>query len=306
MTMRVYILLICLFAGSCLYSQSGYQANQYMFNHQLINPAYAGKDYKIKGALLGNQQLTGIESSPRLGAISFSAPIGLSRSSLGINVTNFSYGVQTNTEIFAVYSYRVPMKKWSLVYGLQGGAINMAQSNGKLKTGQPGDERFMTNYSGTDINFGTGLYLFNKSTFFSISAPAWFQHEFTPNGGLNRIYRRDKMPVFISAGYEYRACKNWWIDPYVLIRTYPNGRTMADVNILFDYKNAFWVGPSYKTGSQIGGIVGIKLGKHIKLNYYGAISQQHRVGFTGSTNEVSLVLMFKDKLNIDAVSPRLF
>ncbi|MFM9945391.1 MAG: PorP/SprF family type IX secretion system membrane protein [Bacteroidia bacterium] len=303
---KLYSIIICFLAGSYLYGQSGYQANQYMFNHQLINPAYSGKDYKIKGALLINQQLTGIESSPSLKAFSLSAPIRLSKASLGITYTNFTYGVQTNSEIYAVYSYRVPMKKWSLVYGLQGGMVSMAQTNSKLKTGQSGDEQFKTNYSGMEYNFGAGIYIFNKNSFFSVSAPAWFQHEFTSSSNIERKYRRDKMPVFISAGYEHRVNKNWWIDPYCLIRAYPNGRMMADLNLIFDYKNTFWVGPSYKTNSQMGGIVGFKLNKYLKLNYAFGISQQFRKGFIGSANEVSLVFMIKDKLNTDAISPRLF
>ena len=303
---RIYTIIICLLSGTWIYGQSGYQANQYMFNQQLINPAYSGKDYKVKGALLANQQMTGISSSPRLLALSFSSPIGLSRSSIGFNATHFSYGVQSNSECYAVYSYRIPFKKWSLVYGLQAGIVNVATTNSKLKTGEAGDERFMTNQSGMGYNFGGGLYLFNHNTFLSVSAPAWFQHRLTPSGNLTVEYQESNMPLFISAGKEVRISKNWWFDPYFLIRTYMNGRTMADLNLIFDYKNAVWVGPSYKTGSQIGLILGVRLNKHLKLNYSGAISQQARQGFMGSAHEVSLVFMLKDKLHRDAMSPRFF
>jgi type IX secretion system PorP/SprF family membrane protein len=303
---RIYTLAICTILAYSAYSQSGYQANQYMFNHQLINPAYGGKDYKIKGALLGNQHLGGISSSPQLVALSLSSPIKLSKTSLGLNITNFSYGVQSNTEVNVIYSHRITLKKWSVVYGLQGGIFNASQTNSKLKAGQTGDEGLMVNYSGTEYNFGAGLYFFNKNSFISFSAPSWFQHGFSSSGGMERNFDRQKMPIFISGGYEHRVSKNWWFDPYLLIRTYANGRTMADLNLIFDYNNKFWVGPTYKTKSQLGCLIGMKLGKYLKLNYSGAISQQNRPGFMGSSNEVSLVFMIKDKFNTDAISPRLF
>ncbi len=70
--MRIFIFIITTVIGLQTWAQVGYQANQYMFNQQLINPAFAGKDYKVKSSLLGSSHLTGISSAPRLLAFSIS------------------------------------------------------------------------------------------------------------------------------------------------------------------------------------------------------------------------------------------
>ncbi|MFT4523136.1 MAG: type IX secretion system PorP/SprF family membrane protein [Bacteroidia bacterium] len=296
--------LLTTYIGS--YAQVGYQANQYMFNQQLINPAYVGKDLKVKGGALGNNQLAGIDGSPKLLALYMSSPIGLTKASVGINFTSYAFGVQSNNEITGIYSYRIPFKKFSAIFGMQAALANNTINNGRLRGGQPGDEMYTANASGWGYNFGFGAYFSGSKSFLSISAPAWCRQAIMVGGDLETEVDPGAMPLFVSAGYEYRASNNWWIDPYFLLRYYPDGQNVLDLNVIFDYKNTVWFGPSFKAGSQFGIIVGSKVNSFLQVSYSGSISQQTRPGFSGSSHELCIGFVVKDKAVKTANSLRFF
>ena len=135
-----------------------------MFDQQLVNHANAGKDFKVKASLLQNSQLTEINSSPKLGELHFSSPIGLTEGSLGFNATSFSLDVQSNTEVTAMYAYRMSFKKSTLVFGTYGTAVNVSTDNNKLTTSSEGDDRIKSPISGYGYNGGIGAYLHTENT----------------------------------------------------------------------------------------------------------------------------------------------
>lgn len=292
---KIILTLVTVMFALSTYAQMGYYANQYMLNHQLINPAYSGKNLKVRGGLLANSHLTGIPSSPKSIGLNISAPIGLTKASLGLNVASFSMGVQSNTEVSAIYSYRLKFKKFTTVFGVQGTMTNMKNDGGQLETSVRDDDRFYKNTNGSGFNAGAGIYVFNKTSFLSISAPAWFQNTLQADGSVESDYNSDEMPTFVSVGHEGRLNKNWWLNPYVQLRHYMSGRNIMDINLICSYQNVVWAGPYYKTDSQYGIMVGAKLNKFLQFGYAGAISQQVRAGFTGSSHEISIIFMMKDK-----------
>jgi type IX secretion system PorP/SprF family membrane protein len=293
--MRIYVIIILTTFAFHVNAQVGYQANHYMFNQQLINPASAGKDFKVKAGLLLNSQLTGINSSPKLGALHFSSPIGLTKGSLGFNATSFSLGVQSNTEVTAMYAYRLSFKKSTLVFGMQGTAVNVSSDNNKLTTSSEGDDRFKSPISGFGYNGGIGAYFNTENTYISVSAPAWFKQSSVVNGDLNTELGLSEMPIFLSVGHEKQMSKNWWFNSYILTRMHKNGNNQMDINLMASYQNKIWFGPYYKTGAQYGVMMGAKLNKIVQFSYAGGISQQARAGFLGSSHEVSLLFTIKDK-----------
>jgi len=250
----------------------------------------------VKGALLGNNQLTGIESSPRTLAFNISSPIKLSRASVGLNVTSFQMGVKSNTDVTGIYTYRIPLEKVTVILGFQGTATNISEKNSRLKGGEVGDERFLSNSSGWGYNLGMGLYMFNDKSFFSLSAPAWNQLLVQTDGSLVTEINAGQMPIFLSAGYEGRLNKDWWLNPYILLRHYRDRPSQADLTLLISHKNKVWAGPYYKTNSHYGLMIGAELNPFLKLSYAGGISQQMRPGFSGATHEVSILFNVKNKV----------
>jgi type IX secretion system PorP/SprF family membrane protein len=294
--MKKYCFLFALISStSLLFGQTNYQANHYMFNQQLVNPASIGKDYKVKTGLITNSSLTGITGAPRYIGFHISSPIKLSNAFVGLNVSSVSFGVRNQTEFTGIYSYRLTGKKWSLTVGLQASGVSLGVNNNQLKTGGAGDEQYLKSSSGFGYNVGSGVYAANSNSFIGVSIPSVLTNVMESNGDLSSDYIHDGFPIFISAGHEGQLNKNWWLNPYAMLRYYPSGRNVLDLNLMVAYRNNVWAGPFYKYGSQLGMMLGCDLNSFVKFSYAGGISQHHNTGFTGSTHEVSLLFVIKDK-----------
>jgi type IX secretion system PorP/SprF family membrane protein len=292
---KAILLSICIITSLVSVGQANYQANLYMLNQQLINPAYAGKDYNVRASLLANNQLIGIPSSPKLFAFSLSSPIKLSKASLGLDITHQEYGVNKHTHISGIYAYRLPFKKSSLVFGLRATLANISHNNAELSTSEPGDERFLENANAWGYNFGGGLYYTRERSFISLSSPSWVQNTQKANGKMESIMELSEMPLFLSVGHESKQNRKVGLNSYFLLRYYPTGGTILDLSFALDFQKKFWVGPYLKSNSQYGLLLGANFGPFVKLGYSAGISQQARDGFAGSNHEVSMIFKLKDK-----------
>src|SRR5665811_2030242 len=77
---------------------------QYMFNTQMINPAYAGMWEKIGFSSLVRKQWAGIDRTPLTEVISFHTPLRNEFVGMGLNVINDHFGRENRLSIFADYS----------------------------------------------------------------------------------------------------------------------------------------------------------------------------------------------------------
>ena len=59
------------------YGQQDPQFTQYMYNTQVINPAYAGSREVLSFGFLGRTQWVGLDGSPETGTFTVNSPIGL-------------------------------------------------------------------------------------------------------------------------------------------------------------------------------------------------------------------------------------
>ncbi|MFT5511883.1 MAG: type IX secretion system PorP/SprF family membrane protein [Bacteroidia bacterium] len=292
---KYYLLITFIWLSTNLFGQTNYQANHYMFNQQLVNPASIGKDYKVKAGIVTNSSLTGITGAPRFIGFHLSSPIKLTNAFVGLNMSSVSMGVNNQTEISGLYSYRITGEKWKLSMGLQVSGVSLAMNNNQLKTGDAGDEQYLKSTSGFGYNVGAGVYADNGTSFIGLSVPGMLTNTIDNNSDLATEYDGNTFPIFLSAGHEERVNKNWWLNPYAMLRYYPSGRNVLDLNLMLAFKNKVWAGPFYKMGSQAGLIVGCDINSFIQFSYAGGISQQQRTGFTGSTHEISLLILIKDK-----------
>lgn len=179
--------------------------------------------------------------------------------------------------------------------GVQVSGVSLAINNNQLRTGSLGDEQYLKSSSGLGYNVGTGIYAANDNSFIGLSIPGVLTNTINNTGDLTTSLDKNTFPVFLSAGHKGRLNKNWWLNPYAMLRYYTSGRNVLDLNLMLAYKNKVWSGPFYKYGSQLGLMVGCDLNSFLQFSYAGGISQQQRTGFTRSTHEISLLFLIKDK-----------
>jgi type IX secretion system PorP/SprF family membrane protein len=134
--------------------------NMYMMNTLLINPGYAGTKEAMSGSLMYGVNWTGMPGAGNLMAMSFDSPINWlkGRVALGGLATSSTYGLNTNTNVYGYYNYRIPIGQGKLGLGLRGGVNNYSRRLTRAEFRQANDPAQLDE-SRVVPEFRTGCFL---------------------------------------------------------------------------------------------------------------------------------------------------
>ena len=105
-----------------MHGQQDPQYTQYMYNMNIINPAYAGSKENLSFGLLYRNQWTGIEGSPETGTFFGHSPVG-NNLGLGLSVIADQIGPVKETNVYADISYTLKLGgEHRLAFGVKAGA----------------------------------------------------------------------------------------------------------------------------------------------------------------------------------------
>lgn len=115
--------------------------------------------------LLHRSQWFGIKGGPQSQTLTIHSPLKNERVGLGGSLINDALGATNTFTANVSYAYRIPMKKWNLSFGLQGGAQYYNFDASKVTTYSP--DVVFTSYSRLKPNFGAGVYLTKSRKFYA-------------------------------------------------------------------------------------------------------------------------------------------
>src|SRR6478736_5308000 len=132
---------------------------QYLNNPLVINPAYTGLNNNFNASISYRKQWSGFEGNPTTVNISGHTALHKNKMGLGFLLVQDKIGVNTNTEAYATYAYRLKFNNTSLSFGLQGGLVNYKSNNSDLNAYDPSDPAFTNSENVTKPSFGAGIIL---------------------------------------------------------------------------------------------------------------------------------------------------
>jgi type IX secretion system PorP/SprF family membrane protein len=145
---------------------------QYLNNPFVINPAYGGMTQNLNTTLSYRYQWAGFEGSPK--TINANGHISLANNKMGAGLILLSdqLGANSTNELFATYSYHLPLdNRYTLSFGLQGGVSNYQINNDKINAQNKTDPFFQGTVSKIAPNLGMGLILSSDRLMLGISVP---------------------------------------------------------------------------------------------------------------------------------------
>ena len=117
----VFLLIFTTFVVVDISAQQDPQYTQYMYNMNIVNPAYAGSRGTLSIGILGRTQWVGIDGAPQTATLSVHAPVGRSLAA-GFTAISDSYGPVQEQNIYADISYTISTsEEGRLAFGLKGG-----------------------------------------------------------------------------------------------------------------------------------------------------------------------------------------
>lgn len=246
--------------------------SQYMFNHLLLNPAYAGsKDYMM-ATLLYRKQWVGYDGAPTTQIATVHGPVGLTNFGWGAMISHDKIGVTDRTDAYVNAAYHLPVSsKLKLGLGLRAGGGYYSYKNSDLVYWDAQDPAFAGDHTSKFLpNVGAGLYLYSNKFYAGLSVPTIISYD--PSKSLSMDMSGSVVPhqvrhYFATVGAAFEINPDVVLKPSVLVKYVQNAPIEADFNLNVLLAQLVWVGASYRTGDSFVGILELQLTKKFRLGY---------------------------------------
>ena len=278
-------------------AQQDPQYTQYMYNMNVVNPAYAGSYEGLAVGLLYRSQWVGLEGAPKTGTLSVHSPIG-KQVGLGVSLINDEIGPVRETNAYADFSYTLPMGADNkLAFGIKAGATfhRIGISETDIDVLDSGDPFFAQNINEVTPNIGAGIYLYKPNRYYvSVSMPNILDAVHLDANG--RKIGSETQHLFAAAGYVFNLSDNFKLKPHGLLKTAFEAPLSFDVNANLFMYDIVEVGVGYRLDDSFSGMVNFMITKNLRVGYaYDSINSELDYATT-SSHEVFI--------NFDIAFPR--
>jgi type IX secretion system PorP/SprF family membrane protein len=298
---KLYIIVVVLIATQ-MYGQQDPQYTQYMYNMNVINPAYAGSRENLSFGLLYRTQWTGIDGAPETGTFFGHLPVG-EKVGIGLSVISDQIGPVKETNAYADFSYTLKLGgAHRLAFGVKAGATFHDIGLGSLELIDPGDE-FFQDISSTTPNIGAGVFYYTDNYYLSLSVPNILNSVHLDANG-NKL-GTEASHYFLTGGYVFQLSPNTKLKPSFLVKSAFDAPTSFDVNLNALFFEKFEIGASYRLDDSYSGLVNFAVTPTIRIGYaYDAVTSDIK-NYAPASHEFMLLfdLNFPKKVSR---SPRYF
>lgn len=284
-------------------AQQDPQYTQYMYNMNVMNPAYAGSKESLSITGLYRTQWSGLDGAPETITFSAHSPI-TDRMGLGLSAIKDELGPISETNVYIDFSYTLPMgENLKLALGIKAGATFHDVGLTSLELQDPGDPFFSENIDNVYPNVGAGAFLYSDKFYLGLSVPNFLNSLHLDENGLQ--YGSETQHFFATAGYVFQINDNFKLKPSVMVKSAFETPVSFDGNLNALFFDKFEIGASYRLDDSFSGIVGFQVTDFLRIGYaYDHITSELK-GVGSASHEVVLTfdIFFKPRV---MHSPRFF
>jgi len=301
----LYILTILMAASffQDMHAQQDPQYTQYMYNMNVVNPAYAGSKESLTITGLYRNQWSGIDNNPVTFTFAAHSPVG-KNVGLGLSAIRDELGPVKETNVFADFSYTLDLsEKVKLALGVKAGVTFHDVSLAGLELQDPNDPFLSEDINNTYPNVGAGAFLYADNFYLGVSVPNLLKSVHLDANGMK--YGNETNHFFATAGYVFQVNENFKLKPSVMVKSAFEAPVSYDANLNALFYDRFELGASYRIDDSFSGLVGFQVNENIRIGYAYDHIMSDLKALGPASHEVILTfdLFFKPKV---LRSPRFF
>src|SRR5690554_3316612 len=187
-------------------AQQDPQYTQYMYNMNVLNPAYAGSKESLSITALYRNQWSGIDGNPVTFTFSAHMPVG-EKVGLGLSAIKDELGPVSETNVYADFSYTLELGGTSkLAFGMKAGATFHDVGLASLELQDPNDPFFAENINNTYPNIGAGAFFYTDKFYVGLSVPNFLNSVHLDENDLK--IGSETQHFFGTAGYVFDVTEN--------------------------------------------------------------------------------------------------
>jgi type IX secretion system PorP/SprF family membrane protein len=243
---------------------------QYMYNMNVINPAYAGSKDHLALGLLYREQWVGVDGAPNTFTFSGHAPVG-KNVGLGLSAISDNIGPINETNVYADFSYTLKLGgEHRLALGLKAGAT--FHKVGLLDQVSPyvpqaNDPAFSQNINNTFFNVGTGVFYYTNNYYIAFSVPNMLKGKHLDYRPTNQQYGSEVSHYFLTGGYVFQITDNFKLKPSFMLKSAFGVDPSIDGSLNAMFFEKFEIGATYRLNDSWGGMVNYAITPNIRLGY---------------------------------------
>ena len=262
------IVILALASFNDVHAQQDPHYTQYMYNMNVMNPAYAGSKENLSIGLLFRKQWVEIEDSPTTFTASGHSPVG-KNVGLGLSVISDRIGPVEENNVYGDFSYTLNLGgEHRLAMGIKAGVslLNIGLNSEVASTlPVPTDGAFAENTSNAKLNIGTGLFYYTDKYYLALSVPNMLKSAHLDYNGVQ--YGSEVQHYFLTGGYVFQLSENTKFKPFFMMKSAFNAPTSFDVSTNFLFFEKFELGASYRFEDSFGAMVNYRISDGIRLGY---------------------------------------
>lgn len=264
---------------------------QYMYNMNIINPAYAGSKDNLSFGLLYRKQWVDIEDAPTTLTFSANSPVG-KNVGIGLSVISDKIGPVEENNVYGDFSYTLKLgDDRRLAFGLKAG-LTMHQvglySDIYPTLPDQNDPAFLEDTNKTYLNIGSGIFYYTNKYYIALSVPNIIKSKHLNYDGRN--FGTEDSHYFITGGYVFDINSNLKFKPFLMLKSAFNAPTSIDFSTNFLFNEKFEAGITYRLEDSFGAMVNYTINPNIRIGY----AYDHIVSDLNVTTPASheIVLLF--------------
>lgn len=304
---KLYLVALVVIASfGDLHAQQDPHYTQYMYNMNVINPAYAGSKENLSIGMLYRKQWVDIEDAPTTFTLSGHSPVG-KNVGLGLSVISDKIGPVEENNIYGDFSYTLNLGgEHKLAFGIKAGITlhKVGLFSGIYSTlPQPGDPAFAEDTNNSYFNLGSGLFYYTDKYYVAFSVPNMMKSKHLDFNG--REFGSEASHYFLTGGYVFDLSQTVKFKPFFMVKSAFEAPASFDFSTNFLFNEKFEAGLTYRLDDSFGAMVNYAITPSLRIGYaYDHIVSDLKVT-TPSSHEFILLfdLNFPKKVSS---SPRFF
>ena len=269
------ILVLILLGSFSSSAQQDPQYTQYMYNTQIVNPAYAGSRDALSFGLLLRSQWVGLEGAPKTGTFTVNSPIGaLDNMGLGLSIVRDEIGPAVESNVNIDYSYTINTSDAAeLSFGLKAGLDLLDVNFNRLNIFDENDVFEQNIDNKIQPQIGAGVY-FNTDKFYAgLSVPNFLTSKHFDESTLENydfdddVAPAERLHYFLIAGYVFDINENLKFKPATLVKAVSGSPLQWDASANFLIYDKLTLGASYRWSAALSAMAGFQVSDQIFIGF---------------------------------------
>lgn len=288
--MKLKLYVIIFFCSVSLYAQQEPHYTQYMYNMNIINPAYMiNEPGLVEVGTLYRTQWVGIDGAPKTANVFANIPLS-DKIELSLNFLNDDIGsaIRQTENVFNIdAAYKIKLNETlDLSFGMKVGFDHLSTS---FHQSNVNTDALFENTQKTVLNIGAGLFLFQKNYYVGLSSPNLLPNNIDSN---NDIQYENQLHVFLIGGYVFDINEDLKLKPSTVVKQVAGAPLSFDISANALFLKKFELGVSYRYQDSFTGMIGIEVLRDFRLGYAYDFNTSALKDFNSGSHEFMLTYRF--------------